>query len=118
MPYRIRHGSVGVIGVGGGRDVLTAIEAGNTRITGIEINKALVHALQGPYRDFARVADHPGVTLVHDEARSFLTRAPGQIRRAADVAHRYLGGDRRWRIHAVRERPLHPRGMAGVSRAP
>ncbi len=79
MPYRIRHGSVGVIGVGGGRDVLTAIEAGNTRITGIEINKALVHALQGPYRDFARVASHPGVTLVHDEARSFLTRAPAKF---------------------------------------
>ena len=79
MPYRIRHGSVGVIGVGGGRDVLTAIEAGNTRVTGIEINKALVHALQGPYRDFARVADHPGVTLVHDEARSFLTRTPAKF---------------------------------------
>ena len=79
MPYRIRHGSVGVIGVGGGRDVLTAIEAGNTRVTGIEINKALVHALQGPYRDFARVASHPGVTLVHDEARSFLTRAPAKF---------------------------------------
>ena len=78
LPYRIRHGNVGVIGVGGGRDILTAIAAGNTRITGIEINKALTHVLQSRYRDFARVADHPGVTLVHDEARSFLTRSPAK----------------------------------------
>ena len=48
LPYRIRRGDVGVIGVGGGRDILTAIAAGNTRITGIEINKALTHVLQGP----------------------------------------------------------------------
>ena len=78
LPYRIRRGDVGVIGVGGGRDILTAIAAGNTRITGIEINKALTHALQGRFRDFARIADHPGVTLVHDEARSFLTRSPAR----------------------------------------
>ncbi len=78
LPYRIRRGQVGVIGVGGGRDVLTAISAGNTRITGIEINKALIHVLQGPYREFARIADHPGVTLIHDEARSFLTRSPAR----------------------------------------
>ena len=79
LPYRIRKGDVAVIGVGGGRDVLTAIWAGNPRITGIEINEVLVRALQGRYRDFARVAAHPGVTLVHDEARSYLTRAPGKF---------------------------------------
>jgi hypothetical protein len=78
LPYQIRRGEVAVIGVGGGRDILTAISAGNTRITGIEINKALVGALQGRYRDFARIAGHPGVTLVHDEARSFLTRSPAK----------------------------------------
>jgi hypothetical protein len=38
LPYRLRHGRVGIVGVGGGRDVLTAIEAGNPEITGIEIN--------------------------------------------------------------------------------
>ncbi len=78
LPYRIRSGQVAVIGVGGGRDVLTAIWSGNTSITGIEINKALVGALRGRYLDFAGIARHPGVTLVHDEARSFLTRTPGR----------------------------------------
>ena len=78
LPYRIRSGEVAVIGVGGGRDILTAIWSGNTRITGIEINKALVGVLRGRYREFAGIANHPGVTLVHDEARSFLTRAPGK----------------------------------------
>jgi hypothetical protein len=76
VPYRLRHGRAGVIGVGGGRDVLTAIAARSTSVTGIEINQALVSALQGHYRDFARVATHPGVTIVHDEARSYLTRSP------------------------------------------
>ncbi|HXW07238.1 MAG TPA: hypothetical protein VD833_18525 [Vicinamibacterales bacterium] len=79
LPYRLRRGDVAVIGVGGGRDVLTAIWAGNERVTGIEINEALVEALEGPYRGFAGIAGHPGVTLVNDEARSYLTRARGQF---------------------------------------
>lgn len=79
LPYRIRSGTVGVIGVGGGRDILTAIWAGNTSITGIEINEVLVRALSGRYRDFARVATHPAVTLVNDEARSYLTRSGQQF---------------------------------------
>ena len=76
VPYRLRGGNVGVIGVGGGRDILTAIWAGNTSVTGIEINEVLVRVLQQPYREFARVATYPGVTLVNDEARSYLTRTP------------------------------------------
>lgn len=77
LPYRIRKGNVAIIGVGGGRDVLTAIWAGNSQITGIEINEALVGILQQRYRDVTKIADHPGVTLVHDEARSYLTRTRG-----------------------------------------
>jgi hypothetical protein len=79
LPYRLRKGSVAIIGVGGGRDVLTAIWAGNPRITGIEINSALVGILERRYRDVTKIADHPGVTLVHDEARSFLTRTPARF---------------------------------------
>jgi hypothetical protein len=74
LPYRIRNGDVAIIGVGGGRDVLTAIWARNPRITGIEINSALIRILTKRYRDITKIADHPSVTLVHDEARSFLTR--------------------------------------------
>lgn len=79
LPYRLRSGEIAVIGVGGGRDILSAIQAGNTSVTGIEINGAIVGALKGRYREFARVATHPGVTLVHDEARSYLTRSPGRF---------------------------------------
>jgi SAM-dependent methyltransferase len=74
VPYQVRQGQAAVIGVGGGRDVLTALAGGSRSITGIEINDALLDALEGPYRDFARVAGHPAVRLVHDEARSYLTR--------------------------------------------
>ena len=79
LPYRIRSGNVAIIGVGGGRDVLTAIWAGNPQITGIEINKVLVGILERRYRQVTSIADHPGVKLIHDEARSYLTRAPGRF---------------------------------------
>jgi hypothetical protein len=74
VPYHLRRGRAAIIGVGGGRDVLTAIAAGSTAITGIEINALMLELLRERYRDFARVAAFPGVTLVHDEARAYLTR--------------------------------------------
>jgi SAM-dependent methyltransferase len=75
LPYHLRPGGdAAVIGVGGGRDLLTALRFGSRSVTGIEVNRALIHLLNGPYRDYAKLADRPEVTLVHDEARSFLTR--------------------------------------------
>lgn len=75
LPYFLRRdGAAAVIGVGGGRDVLTALWGQHRRITGIEINGAFLDLLQGEYREFAGLADRPEVRLVHDEARSFLTR--------------------------------------------
>jgi spermidine synthase len=74
LPYHLRRGKAAVIGVGGGRDVLSALWAGNVEITGIEINSILVDVLTRTHRDFAKIADTPGVRLVHDEARAFLTR--------------------------------------------
>ena len=75
LAYFIRQrGDACVIGVGGGRDILTALWAGSRSVTGIEINEALIYLLTGPLRDFAALADRPEVTLVHDEARSYLTR--------------------------------------------
>ena len=76
LPYHLRKkGKVAVIGVGGGRDILTALWSKARSVTGIEINRAFVHYLTGPYRGYARIADHPAVTLVHDEARSYLTQS-------------------------------------------
>lgn len=75
LPYHLRHGgNAAVIGVGGGRDLLTALWAGSRGVTGIEINGAFIHLLEGPLRDFANLADRSEVRLEHDEARSYLTR--------------------------------------------
>lgn len=75
LPYHLRSGDVGVIGVGGGRDVLSAIWSGASSVTAVELNEIFVDALEGHYRDFAKLADREGVELVHDEARSYLTRS-------------------------------------------
>ncbi len=73
--YHIRKGGdAAIIGVGGGRDLLTALWARSRSVTGIEINKAFIHILTGPQRYYASIAQHPAVVLVHDEARSYLTR--------------------------------------------
>jgi spermidine synthase len=77
-PYAIRGGDIAIIGVGGGRDILSALAAGNRRVTGIEINQILLDTLRHTYRDFAGIARQDGVSLVHDEARSFLSRAAGR----------------------------------------
>jgi hypothetical protein len=78
-PYHLRPGGdAAVIGVGGGRDVLTALWARCRSVTGIELNGILVDLLNGRLRQFAGIADQPEVKLVHDEARSYLTRVPEQ----------------------------------------
>lgn len=75
LPYHIRKGGdAAVIGVGGGRDLLTALWAHCRSVTGVEINGELIHKLEGPYREYAGIADRPEVKLVHDEARSYFTR--------------------------------------------
>jgi SAM-dependent methyltransferase len=75
LPYHLRkRGEAAVIGVGGGRDLLTALWAESRSVLGVEINRALLDNLTGPFRDFAGIADRSDVTLVHDEARSYFTR--------------------------------------------
>lgn len=75
MAYALRRGKVAVIGVGGGKDIHTALAAGNESILGIEINPVFIDLLNKRYRDFAGLADRPGVRLVAAEARSYLTRS-------------------------------------------
>lgn len=74
LPHHLRRGHAGVIGVGGGRDILAAIWGGSTRVTGIEINSRILDVLTGSHLSFTRIANHEGVELVHDEARSYLSR--------------------------------------------
>jgi hypothetical protein len=78
-PYYLRRGDAAIIGVGGGRDILSALWGGNRRVTGIEINRLLIDTIARTHRTFAGVADQPAVTLVHDEARSYLARSPDRV---------------------------------------
>ncbi|MGA9720840.1 MAG: hypothetical protein WBQ86_00165 [Candidatus Binatus sp.] len=76
LPYHLRKGGdVGIIGVGGGRDVLTALWANSKAVTGIELNQIFVYLLEGPMRNFSGIVQQPQVELVNDEARSYLTRS-------------------------------------------
>ncbi|WP_439816326.1 hypothetical protein [Zavarzinia sp. CC-PAN008] len=65
-----------VIGVGGGRDVLTAKLSGIAEVTGVELNAIFIRLLTATpgFTDFAGIAALPGVTLVVDEARSWFAR--------------------------------------------
>jgi hypothetical protein len=63
-----------VIGVGGGRDVLTGLEFGAEEVTGIEINGNILDLDTDELGDFTNLTDDPRVNLVNDEARSWLTR--------------------------------------------
>jgi hypothetical protein len=74
LPYHLRRGKASVIGVGGGRDILAAIWGGNESIVGIDVNGIILDVLQGSHRTFAGIAGHPGVQLVHDDARAYLSR--------------------------------------------
>lgn len=76
LPYHLRPGgNAAVIGVGGGRDILTALWAGSSKVTGIEINDAILRVIQQERREFAQLDTQGNVEFVHDEARSYLTRA-------------------------------------------
>lgn len=76
LAYHLRPGGhVGIIGVGGGRDVLTALWFGAKSVTGVEINQAFVDMLEKESREFAHIADDPRVQIVHDEGRSYYTRS-------------------------------------------
>lgn len=64
-----------VIGPGGGREVVTALEAGSKDVTGVEVNPIIVNDIMGsePYVSFSgHLYQRPGVKVVVDEGRSFI----------------------------------------------
>lgn len=73
--YHLRsRGGACIIGVGGGRDVQSAVFFGHQRIVGIDLNPIFIDLLRNRFRKFAGIADRKEVTLVVDEARSYLSR--------------------------------------------
>ncbi len=67
-------GPSAVIGVGGGRDVISAVRAGHEPVVGIDINPLIVDLHTHRMEDFSGLASLPGVELVASEARSYLGR--------------------------------------------
>jgi SAM-dependent methyltransferase len=77
VPAELRAGgSMAIIGLGGGRDVLTAAYFGFRRIVGIEVNPAILDLMSRRYADFSGMAKIQGLELHLDEGRSYLTRTP------------------------------------------
>jgi SAM-dependent methyltransferase len=67
---------VAVVGVGGGRDILSGMFFGAKHISGIEINPAIFEVLTDKFADFSGHLDRaPGVSLVNAEARSYINHS-------------------------------------------
>lgn len=69
--------SVLIIGPGGGRDVLFALAAGATKVTGVEVNPIIANAImKGAYKEASGgLYLDPRVTVVVDDGRSFVRRS-------------------------------------------
>ena len=120
---------VAVIGVGGGRDMLSGLLFGASRIRGIEINPAIFEVLTEKFADFSgHLERQPGVSLVNAEARSYINHSPErydlvQISLIDTWAATAAGGltlteNRLYTVEAWNDfyRALKPGGLLSVSR--
>ncbi len=74
-PFRILDPGprVAIIGSAGGNEILGSLRLGASEITGIELNPVTVSLVKERFADFvSHVADHPKVTVVNAEGRSYL----------------------------------------------
>lgn len=64
-----------IIGLGGGRDVLSAFHAGVKEITALDINNIQIDLLskKEPFVSYAGLQTIPGLKLINNEARSWLS---------------------------------------------
>lgn len=121
--------SVAVVGVGGGRDILSGLYFGAKRISGIEINPAIFEVLTDKFADFSGHLDRlQGVSLVNAEARSYINHSSDrydlvQISLIDTWAATAAGGltlteNRLYTVEAWDDfyRALNPGGMLSVSR--
>jgi predicted membrane-bound spermidine synthase len=70
-----KNADVAVIGAGGGKDVLSALVFNQNHVTAIDINENIFKAVHGKYGEYSgNLKQHPKISLVNDEARSFITR--------------------------------------------
>jgi hypothetical protein len=75
LAYYLRgEGGAFLIGIGGARDVQSAIVFGHKKIIGVDVNPVFIDLLTKDFREFAGVADREGVKLTADEGRAYLSR--------------------------------------------
>lgn len=73
--YLRQNAEVLVVGTGGGRDVLSALVFDQKSVLGVEINRAILDAVNQKYGDFSGHLDkNPKVRFINDEARSTVAR--------------------------------------------
>ena len=73
--YLRSSAKVMIIGVGGGRDVLAALAFDQRAIRAVEMNDAVLDALNGTFGGFSGHLDgNSRITFVNDEARSYVAR--------------------------------------------
>ena len=120
---------VAVVGVGGGRDILSGLFFGAKHIRGIEINPAIFEVLTDKFADFSGHLDRqPGVSLVNAEARSYINHSSDrydlvQISLIDTWAATAAGGltlteNRLYTVEAWGDfyRALNPGGLLSISR--
>ncbi len=80
LVYFLRpSGGACIIGIGGGRDIQSALLFGHKEVTGIDINPIFVDLLEGQFRDFSGIGGRDGVRLIVDDARAFLAKTDGSF---------------------------------------
>jgi hypothetical protein len=83
LAYQLKSGApfnALVIGPGGGRDLVSALVFGATRVDGVEINPIIANdVMRDRFRDFSGgIYSNPRVRIVVDDGRSFVRRTPEQ----------------------------------------
>jgi predicted membrane-bound spermidine synthase len=74
--YLRPQSNVLVVGIGGGRDILSALVFNQKSVLGLEVNENIIDLITKQYGDYTGHLDqYPNVTFVKDEARSYITRS-------------------------------------------
>jgi hypothetical protein len=74
--YLVREPHALIIGTGGGRDVLTSLVFGARKVTGVELNPLILHAVNEAFGEYTgRLDRRDDVEYVLAEGRSFLRRS-------------------------------------------
>jgi spermidine synthase len=68
-------GGAAIIGVGGGRDLQSALLFGHETVLGVDVNPVFIELQKQQFKDFAGLGNNDKVRFVADEARSYLTRS-------------------------------------------